>query len=151
MQEIESRLELSSIQPALHLILAHTYGSDITDAFLDIRSGNAGRVFRVAFLLHCGGLWIDAATSLLRPVESWMDRRHSFQMLRRSHQEHPRGYLCFTAGFAIAQAVGMKWFRLLIWNKGLPRRVLVYSVICWPCVQILHWVSMRFQSCWMVV
>ena len=47
-------------------------------------------VFRVAFLLHCGGLWIDAATSLTRPVESWLDRQHSLQMLRRSHQIHPK-------------------------------------------------------------
>ena len=71
--------------------LAHTYGCDIAAAFLDIRlPAMQADVFRVAFLLHCGGLWIDAATSLLLPVESWMDRRHSFQMLRRSHQEHPK-------------------------------------------------------------
>ena len=71
--------------------LTHAYGSDIASAFLDIRlPAMQADVFRVAFLFHCGGLWIDAATSLIRPVESWMDRRYSFQMLRRSHQVHPK-------------------------------------------------------------
>ena len=71
--------------------LESVYGSDISSAFLDIRlPAMQADVFRVAFLLHCGGLWIDAATSLIRPVESWLDRQHSFQMIRRSHQVHPK-------------------------------------------------------------
>ena len=71
--------------------LASAYGSDIASAFLDIRlPAMQADVFRVAFLLHEGGLWVDAATSLIRPIDSWLDRRHSFQMLRRSHQVHPK-------------------------------------------------------------
>ena len=71
--------------------LEEVYGSEISSAFLDIRlPAMQADVFRVAFLLHSGGLWIDAATSLIRPVDSWLDRRHSLQMLRRSHQVHPK-------------------------------------------------------------
>lgn len=71
--------------------LASAYGSDIASAFLDIRlPAMQADVFRVAFLLHEGGLWVDAATSLIRPIDSWLDRRHSLQMLRRSHQVHPK-------------------------------------------------------------
>lgn len=71
--------------------LESAYDSDIATAFLDIRlPAMQADVFRVAFLMHCGGLWVDAATSLLRPVECWIDRRYSLQMLRRSHQVHPK-------------------------------------------------------------
>ena len=71
--------------------LGRVYGSEISAAFLDIRlPAMQADVFRVGFLLHCGGLWVDAATSTMRPVDSWIDRRHSLQMLRRDHQEHPR-------------------------------------------------------------
>ena len=70
--------------------LKSVYGSDIFSAFLDIRlPAMQADVFRVGFLLNSGGLWLDAATSLTRPVETWLDRRHSLQMLRRSHQVHP--------------------------------------------------------------
>ena len=71
--------------------LESAYGSDVAAAFLDIRlPAMQADVFRVGFLLHCGGLWVDAATSLMRSVDCWMDRRHSFQMIRRSHQVHPK-------------------------------------------------------------
>jgi len=71
--------------------LASSYGSNLATAFLDIRlPAMQADVFRVAFLLQCGGLWVDAATSLILPIDSWIDRRHSFQMLRRSHQHHPK-------------------------------------------------------------
>ena len=71
--------------------LEGVYGSDLADAFLDIRlPAMQADVFRVGFLLHFGGLWIDAATSLIRSVDCWLDRRHSFQMIRRSHQVHPK-------------------------------------------------------------
>ena len=71
--------------------LGSVYGSEIAAAFLDIRlPAMQADVFRVGFLLHCGGLWVDAATSLMRSVDSWIDRQHSFQMIRRSHQVHPK-------------------------------------------------------------
>ena len=67
------------------------YGSHIAAAFLDIRlPAMQADVFRVGFLLHCGGLWVDAATSLMQSVDSWIDRQFSFQMIRRSHQAHPK-------------------------------------------------------------
>ena len=71
--------------------LGSVYGQEIAAAFLDIRlPAMQADVFRVGFLLHCGGLWVDAVTSAMRPVDAWIDRRHSFQMLRRDHQEHPK-------------------------------------------------------------
>ena len=97
--------------------LASSYGSDVAAAFLDIRiPAMQADVFRVGFLLHSGGLWVDSATSLLRPVESWLDRRHSFQMLRRSHQVHPKiaTQLIFAARprLPLLQAV---------WDEMVPR------------------------------
>ena len=71
--------------------LSSAYGAEIAAAFQDIRfPAMQADVFRVGFLLHAGGLWVDAATSLIQPIDVWIDRRHSFQMLRRSHQHHPK-------------------------------------------------------------
>ena len=97
--------------------LAHVYGSDIASAFLDIcLPAMQADVFRVAFLLHCGGLWIDAATSLLRPVESWMDRQHSLQMLRRSHQVHPK----ISSGVIFASRPGLPLLKAA-WDEMVPK------------------------------
>ena len=97
--------------------LAHTYGCDIAAAFLDIRlPAMQADVFRVAFLLHCGGLWIDAATSLIRPVESWLDRRHSFQMLRRAHQAHPK----ISSGVIYASRPGLPLLRAA-WDEMVSK------------------------------
>ena len=46
--------------------------------FLIFASGMQADVF-VRILIALRGLWIDAATSLLLPVDSWMDRQHSFK------------------------------------------------------------------------
>ena len=97
--------------------LAHTYGCDIAAAFLDIRlPAMQADVFRVAFLLHCGGLWIDAATSLTRPVDSWLDRQHSLQMLRRSHQVHPK----IATQIIYAARPGLPLLKA-VWNEIAPR------------------------------
>ena len=96
--------------------LSRAYGYDIAAAFLDIRlPAMQADVFRVAFLLHCGGLWIDAATSLLRPVESWMDRQHSFQMLRRSYQRIRRFLLS-----DFASRPGLPLLKAA-WDEMVPR------------------------------
>ena len=97
--------------------LAHAYGSGIASAFLDIRlPAMQADVFRVAFLLRCGGLWIDAATTLLRPVESWMDRQHSFQMLRRSYQHPPK----ISSGVIYASRPGLPLLKAA-WDEMVPR------------------------------
>ena len=97
--------------------LESVYGSDIAAAFLDIRlPAMQADVFRVAFLLHCGGLWVDAATSLIQPVASWLDRRHSFQMLRRSHQVHPK----ISSGLIYASRPGLPLLKAA-WEQMVPR------------------------------
>ena len=47
-------------------------------------------VFRIAALQAEAGVWIDAGTHCLQPLEHWLDRRHPLLLLRRSHQEHPK-------------------------------------------------------------
>jgi len=69
------------------------YGSALHDAFLDIRlPAMQADVFRIAFLLVCGGLWVDAATTCLSPVEAWLDSQAPLLLLRKPHQQHP--HLC---------------------------------------------------------
>ena len=97
--------------------LEDIYGLDIATAFQDIRlPAMQADVFRVAFLLQCGGLWVDAATSLIRPVESWLDRRHSLQMLRRSHQDHPK----ISTGFIYASRPGLPLLKAA-WGEIVSR------------------------------
>ena len=97
--------------------LGRVYGADIADAFLDIRlPAMQADVFRVGFLLHSGGLWVDAATTLRRPVDSWIDHRHSFQMLRRSHQVHPK----IANGIIYAARPGLPLLNA-VWSEMVPR------------------------------
>lgn len=99
------------------LFVESVYGIDLAAAFLDIRlPAMQADVFRVAFLLHCGGLWIDAATSLTRPVDSWLDRQHSLQMLRRSHQVHPK----IATQIIYAARPGLPLLKA-VWNEIAPR------------------------------
>ena len=97
--------------------LGRAYGLEIADAFLDIRlPAMQADVFRVGFLLHCGGLWVDAATSIIRPVDAWMDRRHSLQMLRRDHQEYPK----IATPIIYASRPGLPLL-LAVWDEIVPR------------------------------
>ena len=97
--------------------LGSAYGLEIAAAFLDIRlPAMQADVFRVGFLLHCGGLWVDALTSAMRPVDSWIDRRHSFQMLRRDHQEHPK----IATQIIYAARPDLPLLRV-VWNEMVPR------------------------------
>lgn len=97
--------------------LETAYSSDIASAFLAIRlPAMQADVFRVAFLLHCGGLWIDAATLLTHPVESWLDRQHSLQMLRRSHQSHPK----IATQVIFASRPGLPLLHA-VWDEIVPR------------------------------
>ena len=66
------------------------YGPSLGEAFLDIRlPAMQADVFRIAFVLSCGGLWVDAATTCLSPVETWMDAQAPLLLLRKPHQEPP--------------------------------------------------------------
>ena len=97
--------------------LRRAYDSEIAAAFLDIRlPAMQADVFRVGFLLHCGGLWVDAATSILKPVDTWIDPRHSLQMLRRDHQKHPK-----IATQIIYAARPQLPFLRAVWNEIFPR------------------------------
>jgi hypothetical protein len=97
--------------------LGGVYGLEIASAFLNIRPpAMQADVFRVGFLLHCGGLWVDAVTSTMRPVDSWIDRRHSLQMLRRDHQEHPK-----IATQIIYAARPRLPLLSAVWNEIVPR------------------------------
>ena len=97
--------------------LGGAYGLEIAAAFLDIRlPAMQADVFRVGFLLHCGGLWVDALTSTMRPVDSWIDRRHSLQMLRRDHQEYPK----IATQLIYAARPHLPLLRA-VWNEIVPR------------------------------
>ena len=97
--------------------LGRAYGLEIAAAFLDIRlPAMQADVFRVGFLLHCGGLWVDAVTSTMRPVDSWIDRRHSLQMLRRDHQKYPK----IATQIIYAARPHLPLLRA-VWNEIVPR------------------------------
>ena len=56
--------------------MASTYGTVLEEAFLDIRlPAMQADVFRIAYLLECGGLWVDAATTCFSPVETCLISR----------------------------------------------------------------------------
>ena len=76
---------------AAALFMRSTYGTALEEAFLDIRlPAMQADVLRIAFLLACGGLWVDAATTCFSPVETWLDLQAPLLLLRRSHQQHPQ-------------------------------------------------------------
>ena len=80
------------------------YSLTFKEAFLDIRlPAMQADVLRIAALLFWGGLWIDAATICLGPVEDWLeDPRSSLLLLRKPHQHHPK--VC--TGLIYTQAPG---------------------------------------------
>ena len=67
------------------------YGLALEEAFLDIRlPAMQADVFRVAFVLACGGLWVDAATTCHSPVETWLELQTPLLLLRKPNQTHPQ-------------------------------------------------------------
>ena len=73
------------------LFIRFTYGSALEKAFRDIRlPAMQADVFRIAVLQAQGGVWIDAATRCLAPLESWLNLRQPLVLLRREHQQHPK-------------------------------------------------------------
>jgi hypothetical protein len=78
------------------------YGKDLKQAFLDIRfPAMQADVFRMAYLLRHGGVWVDAATRLHEPLEQWLPWGHPVVLVRRKHQSHPEvatGFMYASAG-----------------------------------------------------
>ena len=75
---------------AAAFIVEH-YGPELRDAFLDIRlPAMQADVFRIAALQAQAGVWIDAATRCLQPLDHWLNRRQPLVLLRRAHQQHPK-------------------------------------------------------------
>ena len=71
--------------------IGENYGELLREAFLDIRfAAMQADVFRIAYVLACGGLWIDAATVCLNTLTEWLDESASLLLLRRAHQDHPK-------------------------------------------------------------
>ena len=71
--------------------IAEHYGPELRDAFLDIRlPAMQADVFRIAALQVQAGVWIDAATRCLQPLDHWLNRRQPLLLLRRAHQQHPK-------------------------------------------------------------
>ena len=78
-------------RPSAAAFCREHYGTALEEAFLDIRlPAMQADVFRVAFVLACGGLWVDAATTCLSPVETWLDLQTPLLLLRKPHQTHPQ-------------------------------------------------------------
>ena len=66
------------------------FGLSCQDAFLDVRiPAMQADIFRVAYLLVCGGVWVDAGTICKAPFTNWLDLTSPLLLLRRSHQVHP--------------------------------------------------------------
>ena len=66
------------------------YGHRIENDFLQLRlPAMQADVFRVAFLLKCGGVWVDAATHCLAPLSTWLPLHSGLTLLRRPHQQPP--------------------------------------------------------------
>ena len=82
--------------------LGALYGNDLRQAFLDIRlPAMQADVFRIAYLLRHGGVWIDAVTRLYASVDRWLPMGHPLVLLRRQHQTHPEvatGFIFASAG-----------------------------------------------------
>ena len=82
--------------------LGALYGNDLREAFLDIRlPAMQADVFRMAYLLRHGGVWIDAATRLHSSVERWLPMGHPLVLLRRQQQTYPEvatGFIYASAG-----------------------------------------------------
>jgi mannosyltransferase OCH1-like enzyme len=56
--------------------------------FLSIRlPAMQADVFRVAYIMTHGGLWVDAATTCLSPLDHWLDPQSPLVLLRKPHMD----------------------------------------------------------------
>lgn len=103
--------------------IGDSFGPELQQAFLDIRMpAMQADVFRIAVLLANAGVWIDAATHCLKPLDSWLDRRQPLVLLRRHHQEHPHVWNGFIhaadPGHPLLAAAWEKMSALLLTRSG---------------------------------
>jgi mannosyltransferase OCH1-like enzyme len=71
--------------------LSTAFGSHVASAFLDINiPAMMADVFRVAYLLKEGGLWMDAATTCQGSLACTLARSQRLKLLRKKTMEPPR-------------------------------------------------------------
>lgn len=72
------------------LYMGQMFGTAVCEAFLDLRfPAMQADVFRVAYLLQHGGLWVDAATLCREPLATWLDASQPLVLLRKPQQQPP--------------------------------------------------------------
>lgn len=70
--------------------LMSAYCDAIAEAFLDIRlAAMKADVFRVAYLLAHGGMWVDAATICTGPISGWLNVAAPLVLIRKQGMEPP--------------------------------------------------------------
>jgi len=66
------------------LFFKEVFGDSVQEDFLSIRlPAMQSDVFRVAYLMTHGGLWVDAATTCLSPLDHWLDPQTPLVLVRR--------------------------------------------------------------------
>ena len=103
--------------------IGSSYGAALEEAFLDIRlPAMQADVFRIAVLNARAGVWIDAASTCLQPLDEWLNRRQPLVLLRRSHQQHPKvwnGFIyCAAAGHPLLVAAWQQIAAALLARRG---------------------------------
>jgi len=103
--------------------IASSFGQALQDAFLDIRlPAMQADVLRIAVLQAEGGVWIDAATRCLQPLEAWLDQLRPLVLLRRCHQQHPKVWNGFiysaAAGHPLLKAAWQRIAAALLARRG---------------------------------
>jgi mannosyltransferase OCH1-like enzyme len=89
------------------------FGNELAQAFLDIRlPAMQADVFRVAIICARGGLWVDAATTCLAPLGSWLDVNAPLVLLRKPEMLSPLVW----NGFIYSSTPGHP-FLTAVWNQ----------------------------------
>lgn len=77
-------------RPSAAAFIRTHFGDELAEAFLDIRfPAMMADVLRIAAVVTCGGLWVDAGTTCLRPVSEWLDMDSPVVLLRRRRMTPP--------------------------------------------------------------
>lgn len=94
--------------------LLKKFGLSCKVAFLDVRiPAMQADVFRVAYLLACGGVWVDAGTVCKASLASWLELTTPLLLLRRSYQVHPEVCSAFIyAAFPGHPLLQVAWGRI---------------------------------------
>lgn len=66
------------------LFFKDVFGDSVQEDFLSIRlPAMQSDVFRVAYIMTYGGLWADAASTCLSPLDHWLDPQSPLVLVRR--------------------------------------------------------------------